>query len=158
MNSKHVSAKLGRLALVITIALAAAVVLSRCVSTPAGVLAASNSLEGVWTVTVSPSGQPPFTGVTDFHRDGSVTIMENDGRLGIGVWEKVSDSRYSFTAWEYWKEGDSYLQAKISGPVELSKGNDEYSGPFTLQVLVVGNPTPIVDGSGTATGIRMSVK
>jgi hypothetical protein len=121
-------------------------------------LAASKSLEGVWTVSVSPPGQPTSTAVTVFHSDGSVTIMENDGRPGIGVWEKVSGRSYAFTAWEYWKEGESFFQAKVSGPIELSEGGEAYSGPFSLQVFVVGNSNPIVEGSGTATGVRMHGK
>lgn len=159
MNNQHISMKLGLLALLITIALIATVVLSGCVPVPTGAQAAANSLQGVWIANVSPQGQPPFTSSAAFHSDGSVTMNESDGRIGVGVWEKVSDHGYAFTVWEYWKEGEAYFQAKVSSsPIELSKGGDEYSGPFTFQVYAVGNPTPIVEGTGTATGVRMRVK
>ena len=122
------------------------------------VMAAPNSLEGVWMVTVSPEGGTPFSDVTTFSHDGSVTIMENDGRLGIGVWEKVSDHSYAFTAWEYWKEEGTFFQAKISSPIDLGKGGEKYSGPFSVQIFVVGNPDPVVIAKGSATGVRMHLQ
>ena len=114
MNNNHMSTKFGLLALITTIALAATMVVIGCVPAPTDALAAANSLEGVWNTTVSPQGQPTVTVMTTFHRDGSVTMMENDGRPGIGVWEKVSDHRYAFVVWEYWKEGETFFQAKVS--------------------------------------------
>ena len=122
-------------------------------------LAASHSVEGVWIVTVTPpGGQPTFTNVTAFHGDGSVVAIESDGRPGMGVWRKVSDHRYTFTVWEYWKEGKVSFQAKLTSPIKLSKGGQEYSGPFSLQLFMVGNPNPIFEGEGTATGVRMPVR
>ena len=53
-------------------------------------LAASDSLVGSWTVTVTPEGEPSFVHAVIFCNDGTVTAMEPDGRLGIGVWENVS--------------------------------------------------------------------
>jgi len=119
---------------------------------------ALNSLTGVWIVTVSPKDQPPFTSLVSFHSDGSMTANESDGRIGIGVWEKASDHSYAFTLWEYWKEGESFFQAKMSSSLELSKGGDEYNDAFKFQVFVVGNPNPVVEGSGTGAGVRMRVK
>ena len=87
-----------------------------------------------------------------------MTVNESDGRIGIGVWEKVSDHHYAFTVWEYWKEGEMFFQAKVSSSVELGKGGDEYSDAFKFQVFVVGNPKPVVEGSGTGAGVRMRVK
>ncbi|MBM4460803.1 MAG: hypothetical protein FJ011_24100 [Chloroflexi bacterium] len=160
MNSKHPSMKLGLFALVITGALVAAMMLVGCIPAPQNVLVAANSLEGVWIVSVSMSGPdaPTYTAMASFHHDGSVTMMENDGRLGIGVWEKVADHRYVWTIWEYWKEGEDFLQAKVNSSLELSKGGDTYNDAVTFQAFVVGNPKPIAEGSATGAGVRMRVK
>lgn len=118
----------------------------------------SNNLEGVWIVTVSPQGHPTFTDMVAIHSDGSVTINESDGRLGIGVWEKVSDARYAVTAWEYWKAEETFFQGKLNSSVELGGGGDEYRDTFTFQIFMAGNPNPIQQFSGTGTGVRMSMK
>jgi hypothetical protein len=159
MNNERMLMKFDLLALVIAIALAATMALSSCAPIPAGVSAAPNSLQGVWFTSVSPQGEPPFSNLSAFHSDGTVAMNENDGRIGVGVWEKVSNHSYAFTVWEYWQDGETYFQAKVSSsPIDLGTGGDEYSGPFTFQVFVVGNPNPVVEGSGTATGVRMHVK
>jgi hypothetical protein len=101
---------------------------------------------------------PAYTALASFHHDGSVTMMENDGRLGIGVWEKVADHRYVWTIWEYWKEGEDFLQARVTSSLELSEGGDKYNDAVTFQAFVVGNPKPIAEGSATGAGVRMRVK
>ena len=64
--------------------------------------AASGTLVGSWTVTVTPEGEPSFVHAVIFCNDGTVTAMESDGRLGIGVWENFS-------------KNNSYVIPKIQG-------------------------------------------
>jgi hypothetical protein len=125
---------------------------------PDQVLAASKSLVGSWMATVTPDGGPPFEAVVTFSSDGTAIVMENDGRTGLGVWQKISNNRYIFSVWEYYTADGTYFQAKVTSTIELSRDKEQYTGPFSFQVYVVGNPVPVVEGSGTAIGVRQQLE
>jgi hypothetical protein len=120
------------------------------------VQAANKTVVGDWKVTVTPDGGSPFTAGAIFSNEGTVIMMENDGRLGLGVWDKSSGNQYSFSVWEYWLDNGSYFQAKVSSTIELSRDKETYTGPFDFQVYdLAGNL--LVQGTGTATGVRQYV-
>jgi hypothetical protein len=119
-------------------------------------MAAANSPVGSWTVTVTPDDGPPFTNGGIFSSDGTVTIMEADGTLGLGVWEKLSGNQYAFTFWEYYSQDGSSIQVKVSSTFKLINDKEQYVGPFSVQIFDGINW--IVVGSGTATGVRNHVE
>jgi hypothetical protein len=122
---------------------------------PEPVLAGSKSLVGAWTVTVTREGYPPFTDIATFSSDSTLVVMESDGRLGLGVWQKLAHESYAFSLWEYYVEDGTTFQVKLTSTIELSKDKEQYTGPFSVLVYVVGIPDPVGEGSGTATGVRM---
>jgi hypothetical protein len=92
-----------------------------------------------------------------FSRDGTMTVMESTGELGIGAWEKVSDHHYAFTFWEFYQQDGASVQVKISSPIELSRDGNQYSAPFSFQMVdLQGNV--LAEGRGTAIGVRMQVE
>jgi hypothetical protein len=128
-------------------------VLFGCQSTQAN----SPSLVGSWTFTGTPTGGPSFVGGITFTSDGTVISMEDTGALGLGVWEKKLNDTYVFTFKETGKDGDTFIQAKVSSTITLSKDGEQYSGPFTFQIFdLEGNL--LASGDGTAAGIRQHVE
>ena len=121
-------------------------------------LAGPRTLVGSWTTTVTPEGgEPSFVDAVIFSSDGTVTAMESDGRLGIGVWRKISGASYAFNFWEFVNEGGAAMQIKISSTIQLSKDGEHYSGPFTVEVRdTAGNL--LGTGGGTASGDRQHVE
>jgi hypothetical protein len=150
MNTKQI---------VLMIMLAAALVLGGVIGyqqfKPIEALAAPKSLVGTWTVTVTPEGGTPFIDGMIFSSDGTTTVMEQDGYLGVGVWEKLSNNRFAFSFWESYLENDALITSKVSSTVELS-GKDQYSGPFNFQIF--SNGELLVQGTGAATGVRQHVE
>jgi hypothetical protein len=118
--------------------------------------AGSKTPAGSWTVTVTPGDEPSFVDAAIFSSDGTVTIMEANGQLGIGVWEKTSHDSYAFTFWEYFGENDATIQERMSSTIQLSENGDVYNGPFSVEVYVDGKL--VGSGGGTATGVRMHVE
>lgn len=120
--------------------------------------AAAQSPVGSWIVIVSPDGQPSFTDVVIFSSDGTITVMESDGRLGLGVWQKLPHNQYAFSLWEYFVDNGTTLQVNVTSTIELSKDKEQYTGPYSVTVYVVGNPDPVGGGTGTATGVRQHIE
>jgi len=125
---------------------------------PEQVKAATQSLVGSWMATVTPDGMPSFADIIVFSSDGTAIEMINDGRPGIGVWQKLSHNRYAFSVWEYWTGDDALLySARVTSTIELSRDKDQYTGPFFFQVYdSAGNL--IVEGPGIATGVRQQLE
>ena len=123
---------------------------------PEQVMAASQSMVGAWTVTVTSEGDT-FTDIAIFSSDGTVTIMESDGRLGLGVWQKLQNNRYAFSFWEYYVEDGTTFQVNITSTIELSRDKEQYTGPFFFQIYDVDGNL-IVEGPGTATGVRQPLE
>ena len=119
-------------------------------------MSASDSPVGSWTVTVTPDGGPSFIDGAIISSDGTLIVMENNGVVGLGVWEKVSGNRYAFTFWEYYEQDGTFFQAKVISTFKLSNDKEQYDGPFHFQIYAAGNL--IVEGSGTATGVRNHVE
>ncbi len=122
--------------------------------------AEANSPVGAWNVIVTVTGEgapPPFISEMIFSSDGTVTCMESDGRLGIGVWEKISGNQYAFTMWEYYAQGGMSFQAKLRSTFTLADGKDQYDGPFFVQISIQDGPT-VFEGYGNATGVRNQVE
>jgi hypothetical protein len=118
--------------------------------------AASSSLEGAWTVTVSPEGGEPFTDGAIFHSDGTATVFESGG-VGPGVWEKLSGDSYAFTFHVFITDGATFLKAKVRSTVKLSADKEHYSGPYFFQVFDLDGNL-IVEGPGTAEGVRQHLE
>jgi hypothetical protein len=118
--------------------------------------AAPNTLEGAWTVNVSPDGGPSFVDLASFLSDGTANIIESDG-VGIGVWEKLTGDNYAFTFLVFIKEGDAYLTAKVRSTVKLSADKEHYNGSYFFQIWGSDGGL-IAEGSGTAEGIRQHVE
>lgn len=120
-------------------------------------LASSSSLVGSWDVTVSPEGMEPFKHGAIFSSDGTLTNMIDTGQIGIGVWEKISDRQYTFTIWQYGKEGESFFRSKIYSTARLSDDKLSFTAPFVFEIYdLEGNL--LVQGPGTSTGVRMNVE
>jgi hypothetical protein len=120
-------------------------------------LAGSKSLVGSWNVTVAPEGMEPFQHGVIFSSDGTMTNMVDTGTIGIGVWKKISNRQYAFTIWQYYKEGESFFQAKVYSTAELSDDKLSYTAPFVFEIYdLEGNL--LVRGPGTSTGVRMNVE
>ena len=123
---------------------------------PDQAMAAAKSLVGAWIVTVTPEGGTPFTDGVIFSSDGTVTCMEQDGYLGIGVWEKISDNKFAFSFWESYLQDGALIKSKVSSTVELSRDNEQFSGPFHFQIYSDGNL--VVEGNGTGSGVRQHLE
>jgi hypothetical protein len=120
-------------------------------------MAAADSPVGSWTVTVSPDGGTPFVDGVIFHSDGTLIAMEDTGVIGLGVWEKLSGNQYAFTIWEFFEQDGSFLHAKVWSTFELNNDKEGYTGPYNFQLTdLAGNV--IVEGGGTATGVRNHVE
>ncbi len=125
---------------------------------PDQVMAAADSPVGTWIATVTLEGQPTFVTVAAFSSDNTLTIMEDDGRLGLGVWERLSDRRFAFTFWEHSTNPDgAILTIKLNSTIELSADKEQYTGPFSIQIFIPDG-TQVGEGGGTATGVRMHVE
>jgi hypothetical protein len=119
-------------------------------------LAASKSMVGSWFVTVTPDEGAPFIDGAVFSSDGTAVVMENAGVIGLGVWEKLPNSRYAFSFWETYLEDGALINAKVSSTVELSADKEQYSGLYNFQVYADGNL--VAEGSGTSTGVRQHLE
>lgn len=125
---------------------------------PDQAMAAANSPVGSWIVTVTVGNEQPFVTISAFSSDNTMTVMENDGRLGLGVWQKLSGRRYAFTFWEHSTTPDgAILTIKLNSTIELSADKEQYTGPFTLQVFTPDG-IQVGSGVGNATGVRMHVE
>ena len=153
MNTKRV-----RLIFILSITLVLAGVIGYQAFKPEQAKAAPQSLVGSWIASVTPDGGPSFTDIIIFSSDGTATVMEGDGTLGLGVWQKLPHNRYAFSVWEYYVEDGTSLQVNVASTIELSRDKDQYSGPFTFTAYVVGNPDPVNEGSGTAVGVRLQIQ
>jgi hypothetical protein len=118
--------------------------------------ALANSPVGSWKVTVSPEGGLPFTDGAVFSSDGTLTIMEADGVVGLGVWEKVSGNQYAFTIWEYYLDDGTFIQAEVRSTITLDNSKEQYSGPFFFRVSDIDGNV-FAEGIGTAIGVRNHV-
>jgi hypothetical protein len=151
MNTKRAG-----LILVLTVTLVLVGVIGYQAVKPEQVMAASQSMVGAWTVTVTSEGDT-FTDIAIFSSDGTVTIMESDGRLGLGVWQKLQNNRYAFSFWEYYVEDGTTFQVNITSTIELSRDKEQYTGSFSVLVYIVG-VGQVGEGSGTATGVRLHIE
>lgn len=120
-------------------------------------LAAGNSLVGTWNGVITPDGAPSAKNVAIFSSDGTLTLMEGSGVVGLGVWEKVSGNQYSFTIVEYFLEEGANFQAKVRGVASINEDKESYTGPFHFQISdLEGNV--LQEGTGVATFVRMHVE
>jgi hypothetical protein len=132
--------------------------LSGCQSLGAASAAsAANSPVGNWTGTITPEGSTSVQNGVIFSSDGTMTVMEDTGVLGLGVWEKVSGNQYAFTFWETFLQDGANLQAKVRSTIELSDDKETYSGPFHFQIMDMDGNV-LVEGTGQATAVRNHVE
>lgn len=107
-------------------------------------MSASNSLEGVWAVTVDPlpnpgGNQPPFESTLAF--DASHVLNEITSRLtstsaGLGAWEKVGDSTYRTQWLKYRFDGTGAYIGKTVITEDITViGKRRYSGRARTQVI-----------------------
>jgi hypothetical protein len=120
------------------------------------VMAAANSPVGSWTVEVTRTGLPPFTSVVIFSSDGTLTVIEDNGTVGLGVWQKLSGNKYAFTTLEYVQQGGGNFMAKVTSTITLDD-KEHYSGPFYFQFMTLDGHV-LADGFGTAAGVRNHVE
>jgi hypothetical protein len=116
----------------------------------------AKELAGSWKVTITGDGAPPITSEANFSNDGTITMIEDNGTVGIGVWEKLSGDQYAFTVWEYIEQGGSNFQAKVSSTITLDD-KDLYSGPFFFQFMDLDGHV-LASGTGTSVGVRNHVE
>jgi hypothetical protein len=157
-GEKAMNTKRAGLILILAIALMLVGVIGYQALKPTQVLAASQSPVGSWTVTVTPDGGESFADIAIFSSDGTVIVMESDGRLGLGVWQKISGNRYRFYIWEYYTEDGTSFQVKVTSTIELSSDKQQYTGPFSVEVYIAGNPEQVGGGGGTAIGVRQHIE
>ena len=119
--------------------------------------AEANSPVGMWTGTITlEDGTTQKVGVI-FSSDGTMTVMEESGALGLGVWEKVSGNQYRFTFWEYAQQDDAMLTSRVRSTIELSDDKEQYTGPFDFQ-LSGPDGSVLAEGAGSATFVRNYVE
>jgi hypothetical protein len=152
MNIKKVLRVLGLTALLVAVALFAYQAFDE-----ENALAASSGPVGFWKVTVSPEEGPSFVDGIIFSSDGTMTAMEDTGRMGLGAWEKLGKEKYAFSFWEYYQEGEACFQVKVSSTIQLSHGADAYTGSFIFQAYDLDGNL-LASGAGTATGVRQHVE
>ena len=116
----------------------------------------ANALIGSWKVTVTPDGMASFGSEAIFSSDGTVTIIEDSGAVGLGVWEKLSGDQYAFTVWEYLEQDGSMFKSKVTSKITLDN-KEQYSGPFFFEFMTLDGYV-IVSGNGTAAGVRNHIE
>jgi hypothetical protein len=119
--------------------------------------AEANSPLGMWTGTITlEDGTTQKVGVI-FSSDGTMTVMEESGALGLGVWEKATGNQYRFTFWEYTQQDDAKLTWRVRSTIERSDDKEQFSGPFDVH-LSGPDGSIIAEGAGSATFVRNKVE
>ena len=143
MNSKHTSMKLGLLALVITIALAATVALIGTQSVTAEGGAVAPEIEGTWLATITiPDGPPPFPSLVTYARGGALAVTDSSiapglGNVYQGTWTKTGPHEFTFTflGFQFDVNGVfvNYIRARET--IQLQRDGKAYNGVATIEIL-----------------------
>lgn len=161
MGNKHTSMKLGLLALVITFALAATMVLIGSQSVTAGGTASAPEIEGTWLATVTiPDGPPPFPSLLTYARGGALTVTDSSvapalGNVYQGTWTKTGSRKFAFTflGFQFDDAGvlTGYIRARET--IQLQPGGRAYNGTTTLEFLDLN-----LDVVGTASSTSQATR
>ncbi|MCA1816685.1 MAG: hypothetical protein LC746_09815 [Acidobacteria bacterium] len=176
---KKVYLVLAGVALVITLASAAAAQTDGNKGGMSKGAAAQNDIAGAWLVNLNfnaagaaqapaqpPSGvrtQAPFVAVETFHPDGTfietslTDYLPPQGPPGQGVWARTGEREFALTI--YGVSVGSAINPQFQGTYKvrskltLSRAGDEFSGPFTVEIY---DPSGALAASfdGTAQGRR----
>ena len=133
--------------------------------------ASPNSLEGAWIVNVSvfdctslaPKGA--FTSLLMFSRGGSVTettanptFLPGQRSIGIGTWEKTSDSSYSASDLAFINFSGGHFQAgtqKLTHTITLTPDGTQWNDQALVDFYdVSGAPISAMHACATATANR----
>jgi hypothetical protein len=118
------------------------------------------SVEGLWQVTYSSSGQIVDMAFEVFHSDG--TEMLNDitppaeGNVCLGVWTQTASTTYKLThpSWLFDSNGNLTGTSLFNVTVALDSA-DKFTGTYTLNYYdSEGNLGPVYTGTMTATRIQ----
>ena len=165
MGNKHTSMKLGLLALVITVALAATMVLIGTQSVTAEGGAVAPEIEGTWLATVTiPDGPPPFPSLVTYARGGALTVTDSSvaptlGNVYQGTWTKTGSHKFAFTflGFQFDDAGvlTGYIRARET--IQLQPGGRAYNGTTTLEFLDL-NLDVVGTASSTSKATRVNAQ
>jgi hypothetical protein len=143
VNSKHTSMKLGLLALVITIALAATVALIGVQSVTAEGGAVAPEIEGTWLATITiQDGPPSFPSLVTYARGGALTVTDSSiapalGNAYQGTWTKTGPHEFAFTFLGFQFDANgvfaNYIRARET--IQLQRDGKAYNGVSTIEIL-----------------------
>lgn len=143
MGNKRTLMKLGLLALVITFALGATMVLIGAQSVAAEGGAVAPEIEGTWLATITiPDGPPPFPSLVSYARGGALTVTDSSvapalGNVYQGTWAKTGPRTFTFTFLGFQYNADGVLAGYIRAreTIQLQPGGRAYNGTTTLEFL-----------------------
>ena len=167
MYTIHKSMKFGLLALVVTIALAATMVLigSQPAAGEGGTVAPE--LEGTWlaTISIESGGPPPFEGLNTYARGGALIVTDGgvppaSGYVYQGSWTKTGPGQFSsaFLGFKYdATTGARTGYIRIHETDHLQPDGKTYDGVATIEILDTAQNV-IVTVSATSHATRISAQ
>jgi hypothetical protein len=143
MNDKHASMKLGLLALVVIVALAATMALIGAQSVTAEGGAVAPEIEGTWLATVTiPDGPPPFPSLVTYARGRALTVTDSSvapaaGNVYQGTWTKTGPHEFAFTflGFQYDASGVFANYIRAHETVRLQPNGRAYDGVTIIEIL-----------------------
>jgi hypothetical protein len=158
MNSKRRIIKLGLLALLVTIGLAATIALIGCQSVTTEGAAVASEIEGTWLATITvdiPDGPPPFPSLLTYARGGGLTVTDSSvapalGNVYQGTWAKTGPQEFAFTFLGFQYDANGAFAGYIRGHenIRFQPDGKAYDSTATLEFL---DKDQNVTGTGTST-------
>jgi hypothetical protein len=123
------------------------------------VMADSKSVVGSWNVTITVINQnAEFPGLVTFFNDGALLTDETPvlyETSGHGAWVKTKPNEAAYTfSFLYGSESGAWMKGTVSGKAVYDSKLDQWSGPFTIQIVDQGG-NEILSDTGTMQGTRI---
>jgi len=115
-----------------------------------------SDIVGTWIADTDTSDPTNGPSIFMFTSDGTYSEMDDDGTIGMGVWEENDDGTVTLTAWENQGDGQggSFGSFKIRATITLGADGDTFTATYTLEFTdPVGNSSGEA-GPGEASGRR----
>lgn len=117
------------------------------------------SIQGLWQVTYTSSGQVVDMAYEVFHSDGTEMLNDTtppaEGNVCVGVWTQTTSTTYKLThpSWLFDANGNLTGTAMFNVTIALGSAN-KFTGTYAISYYdSEGNPGPVYTGTMAATRI-----